>query len=125
MERAAASIEPGPIKLVGRQEKQEEVVDLGSAKVVVCVGRGIQNKQNLGKAQEYAARIGGETACTRPIAEGEGWMAHSRYLGVSGAVVKPDVYIGLGPCRARCSTPWAWRNRSSWWPSTRTRTLRS
>ena len=96
VERAAASIEPGPIKLVGRQEKQEEVVDLGSAKVVVCVGRGIQNKQNLGKAQEYAARIGGETACTRPIAEGEGWMAHSRYLGVSGAVVKPDVYIGLG-----------------------------
>lgn len=72
------------------------MVDLGSAKVVVCVGRGIQNKQNLGKAQEYAARIGGETACTRPIAEGEGWMAHSRYLGVSGAVVKPDVYIGLG-----------------------------
>ena len=96
VERAAASIEPGPIKLVGRQEKQEEVVDLGSAKVVVCVGRGIQNKQNLGKAQEYAARIGGETACTRPIAEGEGWMAHGRYLGVSGAVVKPDVYIGLG-----------------------------
>jgi len=40
--------------------------------------------------------VGGETACTRPIAEGEGWMAHSRYLGVSGAVVKPDVYIGLG-----------------------------
>ena len=37
VERAAASIEPGPIKLVGRQEKQEEVVDLGSAKVVVCV----------------------------------------------------------------------------------------
>ena len=35
-------------------------------------------------------------ACTRPIAEGEGWMAQSRYLGVSGAVVKPDVYVGLG-----------------------------
>lgn len=124
VERAAASIEPGPIKLVGRQEKQEEVVDLGSAKVVVCVGRGIQNKQNLGKAQEYAARIGGETACTRPIAEGEGWMAHSRYLGVSGAVVKPDVYIGLG-VSGQVQHTVGMENRSSWWPSTRTRTLRS
>lgn len=96
VERASASIEPGPIKLVGRQEKQEEVVDLGSAKVVVCVGRGIQSEQNLGAAQRFATRIGGEMACSRPIAEGEGWMAHSRYLGVSGATVKPEVYVGLG-----------------------------
>ncbi len=35
-------------------------------------------------------------ACTRPIAEGEGWLARSRYLGVSGATVKPQVYIGIG-----------------------------
>lgn len=96
VERAAVSIEPGPIKLIGCQKRQEEVVDLGSAKVVVCVGRGIQSEQNLGVAQQFAARIGGEMACTRPIAEGEGWMAQSRYLGVSGAVVKPDVYVGLG-----------------------------
>ena len=96
VERAEASIEPGPIKLVGRQEKQEEVVDLGSAKIVVCVGRGIQSEQNVGAAQRFAASIGGEMACTRPIAEGEGWMAHSRYLGVSGATVKPEVYVGLG-----------------------------
>lgn len=96
VERAVASVEPGPIKLVGREEKQEEVVDLGSAKVVVCVGRGIQSEQNLGVAQQFAAHLGGEMACSRPIAEGEGWMAHSRYLGVSGATIKPEVYVGLG-----------------------------
>lgn len=96
VERAAVSLEPGAIKLVGRQEKQEEVVDLGAAKRVVCVGRGIQSEANVHLAQEFAARIGGEMACSRPIAEGEGWMAHSRYLGVSGATVKPELYLALG-----------------------------
>lgn len=96
VERMEASVEPGPIKLVSREEKQEEVVDLGSAKRVVCVGRGIQSEQNLAIAQEFAARVSGEMACTRPIAEGEGWMAHSRYLGVSGSSVKPELYVGLG-----------------------------
>lgn len=96
VERAESCIEPGPVKLVGREERQEEVVDLGSAKRVVCVGRGIQSERNLGIARDFAGSIGAEMACTRPIAEGEGWMAHSRYLGVSGASVKPDVYIGLG-----------------------------
>lgn len=96
VERASASVEPGPVKLVGREEKQEETVDLGSAKVVVCVGRGIQSERNVEAAQRFAAGIGGEMACTRPIAEGEGWMARSRYLGVSGAAIKPEVYVGLG-----------------------------
>lgn len=96
VELAQSCIEPGPVKLVGREVKQEERVDLGSAKRVVCVGRGIQNEQNVGVAQDFAGAIGAEMACTRPIAEGEGWMAHGRYLGVSGASVKPEVYIGLG-----------------------------
>lgn len=96
VERAESCIKPGSIKLVGRDERQEEVVDLGSAKRVVCVGRGIQNQQNLSVARDFAGTIGAEMACTRPIAEGEGWMARSRYLGVSGASVKPEMYIGLG-----------------------------
>lgn len=96
VERQECAVEAGPIKLLGRQEKQEESVDLGSAKVVVCVGRGIQNERNVATAKEVAVHLGGEMACTRPIAEGEGWMARSRYLGVSGATVKPDVYLGLG-----------------------------
>ncbi|OUO90171.1 electron transfer flavoprotein subunit alpha [Gordonibacter sp. An230] len=96
VERAEVSVEPGPIKVVERCKRQEETVDLGAAKVVVCVGRGIQNERNVDAARRFASRVGGEMACTRPIAEGEGWMARSRYLGVSGAVVRPDVYVGLG-----------------------------
>lgn len=87
---------PGAIKLVGVQEKQEESVDLGAAKRVVCVGRGICCEDNITRVKGFADRIEAEMACTRPIAEGEGWMARGRYLGVSGAVVKPDLYLALG-----------------------------
>lgn len=86
----------GPVKLVGTEAKQEETVDLGSAKFVICVGRGIGSQENVEKALEIAHKLGGEVACTRPIAEGEGWLARSRYLGVSGATVKPQVYVGIG-----------------------------
>lgn len=96
VEQQSASVVSGPIKITGIQEKQEETVDLGAAKRVVCVGRGIGSAENISSAKGFADRIGAEMACTRPIAEGEGWMARSRYLGVSGAVVKPDVYLALG-----------------------------
>lgn len=92
----AETVEAGPVKLTGTEEKQEETVDLNAAKCVICVGRGIGSRENVDRALEIARKLGGEVACTRPIAEGEGWLARSRYLGVSGATVKPQVYIGIG-----------------------------
>lgn len=96
VERQSAVIESGPIKRVGLEEKNEEAVDLGSAKRVVCVGRGIGSDGNLVAAKALAEKFGAEIACTRPIAEGENRLPRNRYLGVSGASVKPDVYLALG-----------------------------
>lgn len=96
VQRQSAVIEPGSIRRVGCEEKQEEVVDLGSAKRVVCVGRGIGEQDNLATAKKFAEKFGAEITCTRPIAEGENRMPRSRYLGVSGASIKPDVYLALG-----------------------------
>jgi len=76
--------------------KEEESVDLGSAKRVTGVGRGVGFKENIAIVEALAKKIGAEVACSRPIAEGEHWMSKSRYLGVSGTVVKPDVYIACG-----------------------------
>ena len=35
-------------------------------------------------------------ACSRPLAEGVGWMPKESYVGVSGQSVKPDIYVALG-----------------------------
>ena len=45
---------------------------------------------------DLAAKIGAEMACTRPLAEGSGWMPTESYIGVSGQMLSPKVYVGIG-----------------------------
>ena len=71
-------------------------VDLTSAKRVVGVGRGIAAEEDLGMIRELASAIGAEVGCTRPVTEMDHWMPRETYIGVSGLVIKPDIYISIG-----------------------------
>jgi electron transfer flavoprotein alpha subunit len=71
-------------------------VDLTAATRVVGVGRGFAAEADLDLARAVATRLGAELACSRPIAEGVGWMPAERYLGVSGATVQPELYLAIG-----------------------------
>ncbi|WP_028766816.1 FAD-binding protein [Shewanella fidelis] len=84
------------ITCVERRAKQGESVDLGKAKRVIGVGSGIGSQENLQVANELAALMGAELGCSRPIAETEKWMERERYIGVSGVMLKPEVYLALG-----------------------------
>jgi electron transfer flavoprotein alpha subunit len=91
-----AAAPPSGVKLRSRSPKTEQSVDLTAASVVIGVGRGIGSEENVGVAAGVAKALGAELACSRPIAEGVGWLPKSRYLGVSGAVIQPQVYVALG-----------------------------
>lgn len=95
VETLEAAPRPG-FSFVSREEKQLQNVNLGAAKRVVGVGRGIGSAENLALAERFAEAIGAELACTRPISEEEGWMPRERYIGVSGKMIKPRLYIALG-----------------------------
>lgn len=84
------------IRVLEIRPKQSEIVNLSAAKRVVGVGRGFAAKEDLKMAEEFAALIGAEMACSRPIAEGEKWMSKERYIGVSGVFLKSNLYISLG-----------------------------
>ena len=84
------------LKLLETRAKQGEQVNLSAAKRVVGVGRGFAAESDLTLAHDLAAAIGAEMACSRPITEGENWMARERYIGVSGAMLKPDIYFAIG-----------------------------
>lgn len=84
------------IHILQTRPKQGEFVNLSAAKRVVGAGRGFTSQEDLKMAEELAALVGAEMACSRPIAEGEKWMSKERYVGVSGVVLKPDIYIALG-----------------------------
>jgi electron transfer flavoprotein alpha subunit len=84
------------VTLVGRTPKVNEGVDITEAKVVVCVGRGVEKQEDIVLAKELAQVMGGEVGCSRPVAEDLRWMPEDLYLGISGKKVKPDLYVGVG-----------------------------
>ncbi|MEC5319617.1 electron transfer flavoprotein subunit alpha [Brenneria populi subsp. brevivirga] len=79
-----------------RRGKSLSSVDLSKAKRVVGVGRGLVSQDDLRMVQDLAAALGAEVGCSRPIAEGEHWMERERYIGVSGVLLKSDLYLALG-----------------------------
>ena len=87
---------PWQVKLVERKTRPPASVNLGRAKKIVCAGRGLAKQEDLGMVQELANLLGAELACTRPLAEGFDWLPRERYIGISGAQVKPDLYLGVG-----------------------------
>lgn len=84
------------LTVVSVAKKEVSQVNLPAAKKVVAVGRGFAKEEEIGLAKDLAAAIGGEVACSRPIAEGEGWMPKETYVGVSGLMLAPDVYLAIG-----------------------------
>ena len=84
------------VQVVSRIVRERESVDLASAARVVCVGMGVSTAEDLALAQDLAASLGGEMACTRPVAEDRRWLPAERYIGISGVRVQPDLYVGLG-----------------------------
>ena len=91
---------PAPIstalKVIGRKGKDRETKDITEAKVIVCVGRGFEKKEDLSLARDLAEALGGDLACTRPISEEMHWLPEGLCIGLSGVQVKPQLYIGLG-----------------------------
>jgi len=84
------------IKVIERKVKDREEKDISEARVVVCVGRGMEKKEDLTLARQLAQVIGGEIGCTRPIAEEFHWLPEELCIGLSGVQVKPDIYFGIG-----------------------------
>jgi electron transfer flavoprotein alpha subunit len=70
-------------------------VDLSSAPIIVSVGRGIKEAENIAMAEELAKLLGGEIAASRPICD-NGWLPLERQIGSSGQTVSPKLYLALG-----------------------------
>ena len=71
-------------------------VEPSKARLVVSVGRGIGSQENIAIAAALSNAIGAELGCSRPVAENEKWMDRERYVGISGIMIKPELYLALG-----------------------------
>ena len=72
-----------------------QTVDLGSAQLIVSVGRGIKDAENIPIIQELATALGAELAASRPICD-NGWLPMDRQVGSSGQTVSPKLYVAIG-----------------------------
>jgi electron transfer flavoprotein alpha subunit len=70
-------------------------VDITKSDVLVSVGRGIEDEDNLEMVFDLAEAMGADVSCSRPIVDAK-WLEKSRQVGTSGQTVKPKVYMALG-----------------------------
>jgi electron transfer flavoprotein alpha subunit len=70
-------------------------VDLTSADIIVSVGRGIKEKDNIPIVEELAKALSAELAASRPICD-NGWLPMERQVGSSGQTVSPKMYLAVG-----------------------------
>jgi electron transfer flavoprotein alpha subunit len=107
----ADKLEPGsaPVEKTNPNLKPEQIrtkpmelfresaraVDLGAAEIIVSVGRGIREAENIGIVEKLAEALGAELAASRPICD-NGWLPMERQVGSSGQTVAPKMYVAVG-----------------------------
>lgn len=84
------------VRFIEKRPVQAAKVNLSAAKKIVAAGRGVADEGVLETVRDFARSVGAEVGCTRPIAEEQKWMPKETYIGVSGAMLKPEIYFGLG-----------------------------
>ncbi len=70
-------------------------VDITKSEVLVSVGRGIEEEDNVEMVFDLAEAMGADVSCSRPIVDAK-WLEKARQVGTSGQTVKPKVYLALG-----------------------------
>ena len=89
---SAADIRTKPLELF---REAQRAVDLTAADVIVSVGRGIKEAENIPLVQQLADALGAELAASRPICDA-GWLPMERQVGSSGQTVAPKMYLAVG-----------------------------
>jgi electron transfer flavoprotein alpha subunit len=97
VENFVPSLDAGSIRQKPEAPFRESAraVDLTAAEIIVSVGRGIKEKENIPVVEELAKALGAELAASRPICDA-GWLPMERQVGSSGQTVAPKVYMAVG-----------------------------
>jgi electron transfer flavoprotein alpha subunit len=70
-------------------------VDISKEPILISIGRGIQNQDNIEVAEELAKALGGVVCGSRPVID-QSWLPTQRLVGKSGKSVKPKLYLAMG-----------------------------
>jgi electron transfer flavoprotein alpha subunit len=83
------------IKLLEIRSKAGDAVDIEAADILVVAGQGME-KADMVLAESIARALGGEIACSKPVATDKKWLPEDRIVGLSGKKCQPQLAIILG-----------------------------
>lgn len=92
----AESSSNGHVELIKVHEHEEKGINLAQAKVVVGAGRGVKKQEDLKMLEELAASFDGALGCSRPLAADLKWLGEEHWIGLSGNVIRPKLYVACG-----------------------------
>lgn len=84
------------VKVLEVKTKTSDTVDIEAAEILVAVGQGLNSQDDLPAVEQLAKALGGEVACSKPLATDKKWLSEERVIGLSGKICKPELAILLG-----------------------------
>jgi electron transfer flavoprotein alpha subunit len=84
------------VTLVARDAAVAEGIDIATADRIVGVGMGVSSQEDLELVREVVDALDGALGCSRGMAEERGWVPADQYIGISGKVVAPKLYLTMG-----------------------------